>query len=219
MAKVTITQAYEAIYNGNKSKMAAYGKKYPLAMITLALIVKEGSEAAETFLTAIPDTMSMNRIEKNMEANLKIEEVVDDDDEDEVVEKKDAPVKPQKAAEEDKPKKRRGRPKKTETPVEEIVEPTEEPVEAEEPEVEIEEAEEVTEEASENEYASMNAVELFKLCKSRGIDVMPKKKAAEYIELLEEADAEEAQESGWDENAMNEPEDAGSDDSDEEWDI
>lgn len=56
-------------------------------------------------------------------------------------------------------------------------------------------------EQEENDYESMNAPDLFKLCKSRGIKAEPKKKAAEYIKLLKAADAasaEEEEEDDWD---------------------
>ena len=48
----------------------------------------------------------------------------------------------------------------------------------------------------------MTAVELFKLCKKRGISAQPKKKAAEYIELLKAADEpaeDEDEEEDWEE--------------------
>ena len=46
------------------------------------------------------------------------------------------------------------------------------------------------------DYSEMSAKELYKLCKDRGIDAQPKKKASYYIELLEDDDSKK--EDGWD---------------------
>ena len=212
MAGVNIQQAYEACEKNDKGLIASYAKRYPLAMVTLALIVNSGDEHTKDFLFGIPTTMSMSRIEKVMETGVKVEDISDDEDDSD-----DAPVKAQKADTEDKPKKRRGRPKKAEEPVETFVEDAEEEEEIEAipeedteimnaPETEDEEDEEESEIEEELEgYAAMNAVELFKLCKQRGINTTPKQKAAVYIELLEADDANNA--------------DSGSDDEDDEWDI
>ena len=48
-------------------------------------------------------------------------------------------------------------------------------------------------EDEENPYEGKTAMELFKLCKARGIKAQPKKKAADYIKLLEKADATEVE--------------------------
>lgn len=65
------------------------------------------------------------------------------------------------------------------------------------------EEDDAADEQEENDYESMNAPELFKLCKSRGIKAEPKKKAAEYIKLLKKADEAAAEADG---------------DTDEDWD-
>ena len=57
-------------------------------------------------------------------------------------------------------------------------------------------------EADEVDYESMNVKELYKFCKSRGIDAAPKKSQKYYINLLEEYDE---QNEDW------------GDDEDEEW--
>lgn len=54
------------------------------------------------------------------------------------------------------------------------------------------EGEEEVEEAG-DEYDSKSAMELFKMCKERGIKVAPKKKADVYAEALRKADAEAAE--------------------------
>ena len=63
------------------------------------------------------------------------------------------------------------------------------------------------EETEEVDYSEMNAMELFKLCKKRGIKAEPKKKAAEYIKLLKAADAklEGNEEEDWEEEEEEKP--------------
>lgn len=61
------------------------------------------------------------------------------------------------------------------------------------------------EETEKDPYEGKGAVELFKMCKKRGIATKPKLKSAEYIRLLKKAD-----------EAENEPEE---DDEDDEWEI
>lgn len=56
------------------------------------------------------------------------------------------------------------------------------------------EEEDEDDEAEESEYEGMSAVELFKECRKRGLDVKPKKDAEYYIEKLEADDDEEEDE-------------------------
>lgn len=72
-----------------------------------------------------------------------------------------------------------------------------------------EEPEDETEPDSDGEYAGKNAMELFKLCKSRKLKAQPKKPAKYYIDILEKDDAAKAEES-----AADDTEDDGDD-----WDI
>ena len=57
----------------------------------------------------------------------------------------------------------------------------------------------------ENDYESMNAKELYKLCVEREIDCKPKKTKEYYIDLLEECDEENSND--WDEDEDNEDDD------------
>ena len=91
------------------------------------------------------------------------------------------------------------------------------------------------EETEEVDYSEMNAMELFKLCKKRGIKAEPKKKAAEYIKLLKAADAKlegnDEEEEDWEEEEevkekpakkskpVAKTKKAEEDDDEEEWDI
>lgn len=61
-----------------------------------------------------------------------------------------------------------------------------------------------------DDYSSMKAMDLFKLCKERGIEAEPKHRTKYYINLLEKADSEAKSDS--DANAND-------DDDDDDWDI
>lgn len=108
----------------------------------------------------------------------------------------------------------------------------EDAAEEEEQEEAVSEAEEETAEEQEEEfgmnppedeenpkvdYSTLSAIELYKLCKSRGINTAPRQKTAVYIKLLEKLDAEEiseaktikeaeAEEEGWEEDPEEEEE-------------
>lgn len=71
------------------------------------------------------------------------------------------------------------------------------------------EAEAEAEETSSNHYDGKSAMELFKLCKQRGIKAAPKKAAKYYVDLLTKADAEASE-------AESEDEDWGEDDATED---
>lgn len=60
-----------------------------------------------------------------------------------------------------------------------------------------------------DDYSSMKAMDLFKLCKERGIEAEPKHRTKYYINLLEKADSEAKSGSDADVN----------DDDDDDWDI
>lgn len=61
-----------------------------------------------------------------------------------------------------------------------------------------------------DDYSSMKAMDLFKLCKERGIEAEPKHRTKYYIDLLKKADSEVKSASDVDD---------GDDDDDDDWDI
>lgn len=73
----------------------------------------------------------------------------------------------------------------------------------------VEEPEDETESDGDGEYAGKNAMELFKLCKSRKLKAQPKKPAKYYIDILEKDDAAKAEEPAADDT----------EDDDDDWDI
>lgn len=72
-----------------------------------------------------------------------------------------------------------------------------------------EEPAEEPEDDGDGEYAGKNAMELFKLCKSRKLKAQPKKPAKYYIDILENDDAAKADEPAADDT----------EDDDDDWDI
>lgn len=175
----TMKEALEAVVTNDKEGMQDLGRRFPLTAIAL------GKGDITTIINALPDHITARKIESVLKDGI-VESTDEDveDTEDEVEEiKEEKPAKKEKAAKKEKPAKVKKE------------EPIPEPIEEEEEE----------EEEEESKYASMNAVELFKLCKKRGIKTEPKQKSEVYIKLLEA-----------DDNKVN---GSDSDDDDDDWDI
>ena len=173
MAKTwTVKEAFDAIKNNDVNGMADFGKRFPLATAALAKVVATSGENAEMLFGAMPERVTM----RVLDAELKNGVTADGDD----GEEEEKPVKKAKAEKAEKTEKKA--PTKKGRPVKKV-----EPVEEEEDE---EDAEEETSEDESVDYSSMGAVELFKLCKKRGIKVEPKQKASVYVKALKAADAE-----------------------------
>lgn len=167
MAKTwTVNEAYNAIKANDREGIADFGKRFPLATTALA---KAGENAGlDVLLGAMPDRVTMRILEMQLKEGVTVSE----DDDEEVAEEK--PVKAEKSEKKAKADKaeKKAAPKKTTKKAEPVEEDTEDEDEAEET----------------VDYKSMGAVDLFKLCKKRGIKVEPKQKSSVYIKALEEAD-------------------------------
>lgn len=226
----TLKEATEKIIIENDlAAMQELGSRFPLASIAIA---KMGTNSdAMMLFGAIPDIVTILKIEKALK-----EGVTADDAEDQEVEE----IEPKAAAvEKEEPEDngvfsdmslkelialcdkhniavaRAGKPKPYY-----IAKLTDAGVLPED-EVELDAAEE-QEELEIINYDRMTAVELYKLCKERKIEVKPKQKAVVYAELLKEYDAanENSDDDGWDDDPDTEA--AGSKSAandDEEWDI
>ena len=152
-------------------------RRFPLFTHKAMLAIANGGKDLVEFAAGVPEYVTARKFERALTAVDEGGEPAEDDA---------APFE-EDAAEEEKPEpKKRGR-KKAE-PVKEA---------ADEPEQDEEEAEDG------GKYAGMNAMELFKECKKRGIKAAPKKPAKHYIELLEKDDAKSEAD----------------DDEDDDWDI
>jgi len=167
MAKTwTVKEAFEAIRKNDKAAIADFGKRFPLATVALT---KAASEDGTMLFGAMPERVTMRVLDAELKGD--IEDTADDDAE--VEETK--PVKKEKTEKAPAKTGKRGRPAKKEEPVEEGVDDEEDVAE---------------EDDDATDYSKMGAVELFKLCKKRGIKVQPKQKSSVYIKALEAADAD-----------------------------
>lgn len=200
----TMKEAYEAIKNNDKAGISDLGKRFPNVAVALAKIGT--NEGAEIIINGLPEHVTARKVESQLKGDID-EDVVDDvdtsdDDEEEVVEKKSTRGRKKKAAsDEDKRAAARERARKRRE-----AKKAAEAEEADEDEFDEDDVE-AEDDVETDPYAGKNAVELFKLCKKRGINAQPKKKAADYIKLLKKADEAEA------DNSDSE------DEEDDDWDI
>ncbi len=206
MAKTwTLREAYEAVKANDASAIADFGKRFPIA--TVALTKAGANEGLDVLFSAIPDRVTMRTIE------MVLKEGVTDVEDDEVEAPVEKPAKAEKKQTEEKAEKPAKKNAKATKKVEKPVEDDED-----------EDGEEQT------NYSEMGAVDLFKLCKKRGIKVEPKQKASVYIKALESADKVEAEADGdedWDDEEEAKPAKKTSkkpakktdDDDDDSWDI
>lgn len=185
----SLAQARAEINKGNKEAILDFGRRFPLATVLLSKIGK--NEAVDELLNALPEHVTIRKIESVLKDGVNISDV-DDEDEAVPVEEVEEEKKPAKKEAKKEPVKKEAK-KEDKKPAKKAAknDPIPEPIE------EDDEEEEGT------DYSEMNAVDLFKLCKKRGIKAEPKKKAAEYIKLLQAADnasddSEEEEEDDWD---------------------
>lgn len=202
----TLKEAVAVITKGtNKEAIQELGKKFPLTSIAIA---KMGNNAGiETLFGGMPEHMTMLKMERSLKEG--ISETTDEEDEDvdatneaadEVTGDVDLESMTTKQLYELCVKKglkvnKYGKPKSYY--IEQLTGATTDELE------EADEAEEVS------AYDDMSAVELFKLCKKRGIKAEPKKKASTYIALLQKADAaaqvdDEEEDEDWDDEEAEE---------------
>lgn len=218
MAKnYTLKEAANIIAEGKKKdEIIEIGRRFPLLAVSLAAVIAQANEKFLDFINYMPDHITANKINSAMKAD---------------VEETEAPTKAEKPAKKSEKKteaetdsdysaisgsklydmiKAAGKLKDLKakgfgTKKADLVAYLEQnPLEAEaEDEAEAEEAEAETEESG--KYDDMNAMELFKECKKRGIKAAPKKPAKFYVELLEKDDAAnadsdeaEAEDEDWD---------------------
>jgi hypothetical protein len=140
------------------------GRRYPFLMASLNTVIAKAGQDAVDLLSYMPEKLSANKVNMAMKAAMLGDSNGEEDDEDGEGASAAADKKA-KAAE--RRKARRAAAKKTSAPVE---------------------ADE--DEESDSPYDGMNAMELFKLCKERGIAAKPKRSVKFYVDLLTKADAE-----------------------------
>lgn len=218
MAKTwSVSEAVKAINAGDKEAIADIGKRFPQFAVAAAKV--GDNEGAMTILGALPEHVTARKVEAILKDGVDEDTDAETTDDDEEVE-------------EEKPK--RGR--KTATSKDDKKAKAKARREARKAKAKVEtEEEEDADEADEDEtdYSSMNAVELYKLCKKRKLDVEPKKKADYYIDALKAADSdveEEAEDEDWEDEEEEKPAKKSKgrpakaakekkEDDDEDWDI
>lgn len=184
----TLGEALTALKDYDKAAIADFGKRFPLATNALMEAIN-----GEKLINAIPERVTMRKIEMALKVGVDAEEADDIDD----VEEDEAEMKPKKAgrprkgtakSDEDKKAAAKARREARKAKAKAAAEPEDDEDESED----------------ENDYSGMNALELFKLCKKRGITAQPKQKSSAYIALLKAADEkiadeDEDEDDDWDE--------------------
>lgn len=146
-------------------------KRFPLLAVKLAKATSGDVDAMVEVCGYIPEKVSANKVNMAVKAALGNAEESEEAEEEEV--EADVPEE----VEEEKPKAKRARKKAAPKKEEEAEEPDEE---------------EDEEEA--DPYDGKDAVELYKLCKTRGIAVKPRRTAKFYADALRKADVAAADE-------------------------
>lgn len=168
-------------------------KRFPMTAQKVLEAFAGGKDAVAEMMGYIPDFITTRKVEKQIVTGGSAEDAAELDADKPAPKKrgrKPAAKAEDDEAEDEKPApKRRGR----------------KPAKAK-PEPEPDPAEDEDDSDDEGKYSGMNAMQLFKECKKRGIKAAPKKPAKFYIELLEADDAK-----------SDDVDD--SDDDDDDWDI
>lgn len=214
MAKnYTLKEAANIIAEGKKKdEIMEIGRRFPLLTVSLAAVIAQANEKFLDFINYMPDHITANKINSAMKSDIEdTDEAEEDTDEAET----EAPAKAKKSVKKSDEEatdsdysaisgsklyemiKEAGKLKDLKakgfgTKKADLIaylekNPLDGADEAEE------EADKETEAAG--KYDDMNAMELFKECKKRGIKAAPKKPAKFYIGLLEKDDTSKADES------------------------
>jgi len=213
MAKTwTLKEAYGAVKANDVSAIADFGKRFPIA--TAALAKSGANDGLDILIGAMPDRVTMRTLEMVLKDGV---EPIEDDAEVEAPAEK--PVKKEKKAEKKQTEEKAEKPAKKATKAKKVEKPVEDDAEGEEAE-------------GATDYSEMGAVDLFKLCKKRGIKVEPKQKASVYIKALEADDAKANDaDDDWEDDEDEKPakkstkkaekpeKKADADDDDDSWDI
>ena len=177
----TLAEAVQiAAKKENVEAMNDLGRRYPLLMAKVYAVLAKAGDDAVDLLSYIPEKVSANKVNVQIKAAMlggaEETEEGSDDSEDTAADEKKTMTKAERA------KARREARKAAKAKAEA----------ANEEEDDSEEADEA--EDSDNPYEGKNAMELFKMCKERGIAAKPKRSAKFYADLLTKADAEAGEE-------------------------
>lgn len=180
----TLKEAVEIIAEGKDLEaIADLGKRFPVLSIKIARLTAKAEKEIIDLMQYMPEYLTIKKVNNVVKTvnDSKAEKGDATEAENKPVEEETAKEVEEPEEKENKPvePKKRGRKPKAKVKV----------VPVEEPKVEDEADEEPTEaEETENNYEGKKAVDLFKLCKSRGLKVTTKKSAKYYIDVLKKDD-------------------------------
>ena len=172
----TVAEAMKELLKGNE-EVFQIGKSYPRVLAALSAVKGSGVDAAVNIITHLPDDVTVRKLNDCLSS----EGVEDDEDED------DAPVtKKEKVSDEDD-KKAKAKARREARKAKAAAAKTKD------------EDDEEEDDEDQQDYSSMSALELYQLCKKRGLKPEQKKKESVYIKMLKEADAaaEEEDDDDW----------------------
>lgn len=207
----TLKEAVEIIAEGKDLEaIADLGKRFPILSIKIARLTAKAEKEIIDLMQYMPEYLTIKKV------NNAVKTVNDSKAEaEDATEAENKPVEEETAKEVEEPEEKENKPvepkKRGRKPKAKV-----KAVAVEEPKAEVEdEADEEPTEAEEtaNNYEGKKAVDLFKLCKSRGLKVTTKKSAKYYIDVLKKDDEAKAK-------AEAKKADEAEDENDEdEWDI
>lgn len=182
----TLKEAVEIIAKGEDLEaITDLGKRFPILSIKIARLTAKAEKEIIDLMQYMPEYLTIKKV------NNAVKTINDSKAETEdATEAENKPVEEETAKEVEEPEEKENKPvepkKRGRKPKAKVkVVPVEEP----KAEVEDEADEEPTEaEETENNYEGKKAVDLFKLCKSRGLKVTTKKSAKCYIDVLKKDD-------------------------------
>lgn len=195
----TLKEAVEIIAEGKDLKaIADLGKKFPILSIKIARLTAKAEKEIIDLMQYMPEYLTIKKV------NNAVKTVNDSKAETrDATEAENKPVEEETAKEVEEPEEKENKPvepkkrgRKPKAKVKAV--PVEEPTETEE---------------TANNYEGKKAVDLFKMCKSRGLKVTTKKSAKYYIDVLKEDDEAKAK------AEAKKAEEAEDDDDDDDWDI
>lgn len=206
----TLKEAVEIIAEGNDLEaIADLGKRFPILSIKIARLTAKAEKEIIDLMQYMPEYLTIKKVNNAVKTAGEPKAETED-----ATEAENKPVEEETAKEVEEPEEKENKPvepkkrgRKPKAKVKAV------PVEEPKAEVEDEADEEPTEaEETANNYEGKKAVDLFKLCKSRGLKVTTKKSAKYYIDVLKKDDEAKAK-------AEAKKTEEAEDDDDDDWDI
>lgn len=206
----TLKEAVEIIAKGKDLEaIADLGKRFPILSIKIARLTAKAEKEIIDFMQYMPEYLTIKKVSNAVKTvnDSKVETEDATEAENKPVEEETAKEVEEPEEKENKPVEPKKRGRKPKAKVKAV--PVEEPKAEAEDETDEEPAEA---EETANNYEGKKAIDLFKLCRSRGLKVTTKKSAKYYIDVLRKDDEAKAR-------AEAKKAEAEEDDDDDDWDI